>query len=103
MQGRAVRSKEEVWQALSTPMRQRQQFITALASKCTYYSVDEWRDWYAWRPLSDPHMDSALWQWKRDFPMHHKTRKKNRGSCKKTPEKAIFLFGMGAAYVVADN
>ena len=74
--GRAVRSAEEVWQALSTPIRQRRQFITKLASNYPYYSVQQWHDWYALWQLSETHMDDAVWQWKREFPMNQRTRDK---------------------------
>ena len=76
MHGRAVRTAEEVWQALSTPIRQRQQFVTKLASNNSYYSVQEWHDWYALRPLSETHMTHALNQWKQEFPMYQETQDK---------------------------
>ena len=62
MDGGAIRSADKVWQALSTPMRQRRQIITTLASDNSYYTVQEWHDWYAMRPLSETHMDKAVYQ-----------------------------------------
>ena len=76
MEVRVIRSADEVWQALSTPMRQRRQFITTLASDNSYYTVQEWHDWYAVRPLSETHMDEAVYQWKQEFPMNDHTREK---------------------------
>ena len=88
MNGRAIRSPEEVWQALSTPLRQRRQFVASLASDDSYYTVQQWHDWYAEWPLSEKHMDKAVYQWKREFPMNDHTREKSTHLKLKTPDKA---------------
>ena len=42
----------------------------------SYYTAHSWHDWYALRPLSDTHMDAAVPQWKREFPMNAHTRER---------------------------
>ena len=77
MEGLAVRSVSEVWRALGTPMRQRRQFITTLACGAPQpagYTAQDWHDWYAVRPLSETHMDAAVYQWEREFSMNDHAR-----------------------------
>ena len=81
--GRAINSEDEVLQALAIPMRRRQEFVNSIAQNrgvsqpaMWKYTVDQWRDWYSERLLSEPDMDLAVKQWKRDFPMQFHTREK---------------------------
>ena len=72
MDGCAIRTKEEVLQAMTTPIRRRQKYIDTLAK----HSL---RVLYATWPLSEKDMDAAVKQWKHDFPMKRKTLKKING------------------------
>ena len=55
-------------------MRQRRDFIATLGYGNSYYTTRCWHDWYAVMPLSDTHMDVAVLQWEREFPMNAHTR-----------------------------
>jgi hypothetical protein len=79
MDGYAIRTEQEVLQAMTTPIRRRQEYTKALAAsrgvsqpaggRCDY-TQNEWLDWYAEMPLSEADMDAAVSQWKKDFPMN---------------------------------
>ena len=61
-------------EAILQPLRQRLKFIKTLASANTYYTEQEWHQWYADKPLCKTHMDDAVKQWKHEFPMRGHTR-----------------------------
>ena len=85
MGGYAIRTEQEVLQAMTKPIRQRQQYINALAAsrgvsqpadgRCVY-TQNELLHWYAKMPLSESDMDAAVSQWKNDFPMNRHSLEK---------------------------
>ena len=85
MGGRAIRSEDEVFQALGIPMRRRKEFSNFIAndrgvsqptSRGFGYTVEEWHAWYSATPLSEYDMDEAVRQWKNDFAMKAHNRHK---------------------------
>ena len=83
--GGAPRAEQEVFQAMTTPICRRQEYVKTLAASRGVlhpapgfhaYTEKDWLDWYAKMPLSEADMDAAVSQWKQDFLMIPKTSDK---------------------------
>ena len=68
-----MRSNQEVLLAIMTVLHQRLHYISSLAAN-TWWTEEEWHQWYADKPLSDTHMKRALKEWKHQFPMKQHAR-----------------------------
>jgi hypothetical protein len=78
--GVAIRSKDEILQAMVEPIRRRREFVLSMAKTrqneySAYYSEQDWIQWLSLHPLSEFDMDDAVQKWKSDFVENEMTKK----------------------------
>jgi hypothetical protein len=78
--GVAIRSRDEILQAMVEPIRRRREFVLSMATTRqneynAYYSEQDWIQWLSTHPLSDFDMDDAVQKWKSDFVANHMIKK----------------------------
>ena len=88
LDGNAIRTDEQVVEAMATPIYRREMYVAALATRhgvaqpaaagCGY-TKQQWIEWYSQGPLSEDEMDEAVRLWKEEFPINEETRNKIDG------------------------
>ena len=92
---------------MAIPIRVRERMVSRIANyqgQRGPWAVRQWLDWYKCEPLSDEDFEWAKDQWRKEFPMNPKTRKKiakwiKQGTRESNKEARKFAHGAFGAFL----